>query len=192
MFDIGPLIHRWQRGDQRAAETIYNQYHAGAFSLAYALLGSHADAEEVTQDALTYALTHIERYNPRRARFTTWLHTITVSRCRNKRRRKQLPGLSLFRWRRQGYDVLDPAPTPERATLNAASRDEIWAALQSLKAPLREAVILRHWADYTFQEMAGMLGCSMRTAQSRVRTAHKQLESILSEPELAGRIRELR
>ncbi len=135
---------------------------------------------EVTQDALVYALTNINRYDAQRARFTTWLHTITVSRCRNKRRRRYLPGLSLTAWLCQGGDVADPSPSPEGQAIKVASRDEVWAAIQSLNQPLKEAVVLRYWADYTYQEMADILGCSMRVARSRIQSAHQQLGPILA------------
>ena len=181
MADIGALIERWQQGDERAAEAIYNHFRDSTFGLAYTLLDDPADAEEVAQDALTYALSHIDRYDPQRARFTTWLHTITVSRCRNKRRRRFLPSLSLFTWLRGGGDTPDPAAGPEPQAVQKATADEVWAAIQTLSQPLREAILLRHWADYTYQEIGDMLGCSLRTAQSRVRLAHRQLRTILTE-----------
>jgi RNA polymerase sigma-70 factor (ECF subfamily) len=149
--------------------------------LAYALLDDPADAEEVAQDALNYALTHIDHYDPQRAKFTTWLHTITVSRCRNKRRRRYLPSLSLFVWRKGGGDAPDPAPGPERQAMREAARDEVREAIQSLSYPIREAILLRHWGDYTYQEIANMMGCSLGTAQSRVRLAHQQLGKIFTQ-----------
>lgn len=184
MADINGLIQRWRNGDQRAAEAIYNQYRSLTFGLAFALLNNRADAEEVAQDALTYALTKINRYDPQRARFSTWLHTITVSRCRNKQRRLRLPSTPLFAWLKRGGDVTDPAPTPEHQALDGAIRDEVWRAIQSLKPAHKEAVVLRYWADYTYQEMAEILGCSTRAARSRLQSAHKKLGPILAQNEL--------
>ena len=69
--DLNALIERWQVGDERAAEGIYNQCRDSTFGLAYALLDNSADAEEAAQDALTYALTHINHYDSQRVRFTT-------------------------------------------------------------------------------------------------------------------------
>jgi RNA polymerase sigma-70 factor (ECF subfamily) len=186
MPDLDALITRWQAGDERAAEGIYNQCRDSTLGLACALLNNRADAEEVTQDALTYALTHIYLYDPQRARFTTWLHTITVSRCRNKRRRYFLPSLSLFAWFQRGGDTADPAPGPESAALQAASRDEVWAAIQKLSPPLREAILLRHWSDHTYQEMAVILDCPLRTVQSRVRLAYQQLRGVLTPVDLVN------
>ena len=116
-----------------------------------------ADAEEVAQDALTYALTKIDRYDPNRASFATWLNTITISRCRNKRRRRYLVTLPLFSWLDKGHDVPDQAPLPEQQSLHQETQDEVWQAIQRLSQPLREAILLRHWADYTYQEIADML-----------------------------------
>ncbi len=186
MVDPAVLIQRWQGGDEQAAEAIYNHFRGAAFGLAYALLDDPTDAEEVAQDALTYALTHIDRYDPRRAKFSTWLHTITVSRCRNKRRRRYLPSLSLFAWRKKGGDVTDPGPGPERQMIHSAMQDEVWQAIQGLKQPLREAVVLHYWADYTYREIAEILGCSARAARSRVQSAHKKLGPILAQSNLIG------
>ena len=108
------------------------------------------------QDALTYALTHIERYDPGRARFSTWLHTITVSRCRNKRRRRVLPSLPLVAWLKRGGDAHDPAPEPEQQAILKTTCDEVCEAVETLSPPLREAILLRYWADYTHQEMGDM------------------------------------
>jgi RNA polymerase sigma factor (sigma-70 family) len=179
MADLGELIRRWRAGDEQAAAAIYNQHRSSMFRLAYALLNDPADAEEVTQDALVYALIHIDRYDPHKAQFTTWLHTITVSRCRNRRRRRLLPSLSLLTWLKRGGDSADPTPDPEAQALRAAARDEVWEAVQSLSQPLREAILLRHWAGHTYQDMAEILGCSLRTAQSRVRLAHERLATML-------------
>ncbi len=186
MSDIDALIQRWRSGDESAAEAIYNLCRGATFGLAYALLDNSADAEEVTQDVLVYALSHIDRYDPQRARFTTWLHTITVSRCRNKHRRHFLPSVPLFAWLEGGSDEIDPSSDLEMRLMQQDTRDEVGAAIRALSQPLREAILLRHWADYSYQEMAQILGCPLRTAQSRVRLAHQQLKSKLAALETAA------
>jgi RNA polymerase sigma-70 factor (ECF subfamily) len=186
MGDVSAFIQRWQAGDERAAEAIYNQYRESTFRLAYGLLGDSADAEETAQDALTYALTHITCFDPQQASFPTWLHTITVSRCRDRHRRRFLPTFSLSRWRQQGGDAPDPAPTPERRAAQAETRSEVWAAVQNLNPQLREAILLRYWAGHTYQEMAAILDCPLRTAQSRVRLAYKQLRAVLAPAQLTN------
>jgi RNA polymerase sigma-70 factor (ECF subfamily) len=95
-----------------------------------------------------------------------------------------LPSLSLCAWLKKGGNTPDPTPGPERQAIEEATRDEVWQAIQSLKQPLREAVVLRYWTDYTYQEMADILGCTKRAARSRVQSAHRQLAPMLAQNEL--------
>jgi len=186
MADINTLIERWRADDTPAAEAIYNQYRDSIYRLAYGLLGEPADAEEVTQDALAYALINIKRYNPERASFATWLHTITISRCRDKRRRRRLSSVPLFTWLESGEDRIDPSATPEDQANREDTRSEVWRAVQTLSPPLREAILLRYWAGHTYREMADILGCPVPTAQSRVRLAYERLRTQLTPDDLAA------
>lgn len=186
MIDVDALIRRWQEQDERAAEALYNHFRDQVFRLAYGLLGNLADAEEVAQDALGYALLNVRHFDPDRSSFTTWLHTITVSRCRNRYRRRHMISVPVFSWFEEGHDLADPAPTPERLASCTAARNEIWQAVQTLKPQLREAILLRYWAEHTYREMAEILGCPVSTAQSRVRLAFEQLRARLSPGNLAA------
>ena len=175
------LIQRWlTSGDENAAEALYKAHHVRVYRLAYGLLGDANEAEEVMQDVMAYSLTHIDRYDPQRAAFTTWLHAIAVSRCRDRQRRKRLPSVSLGIWMGDGGDVPTSTVGPEGATISQESQDELWQALDHLSSKLREAVILRYWGGHTYQEMAQILGCPLPTAQSRVRLAYEQLRELLS------------
>ncbi|MEA3341119.1 MAG: sigma-70 family RNA polymerase sigma factor [Chloroflexota bacterium] len=186
MLDIGALIQRWQGGDERAATALYNHHRDSVFRLAYGLLGNTADAEEAAQDALTYALVNIHRYDPGRASFATWLHTITVSRCRDRHRRRRSLTFSLATWLQRGRDVPDSASGPESRAIQAETRSQVWEAVQALSRPLREAVLLRYWAGHTYREMGEILDCPVPTAQSRVRLAYKRLRATLAPADLAG------
>ncbi len=180
------LIEKWTAGDQRAAESLYNQYSIQVFRLAYGMLLNAADAEEVMQDALFYALNNIRKYDPERASFKTWLNWITVSRCRDKRRRKQLARFSLSAWREKGGDVADSRPLPEQTTVTRYVHDQLWQAVQNLSPKLREVVLLRFWAGHTFREIAEILDCPLPTAQSRAQFAYKKLRTVLHHDEWAS------
>jgi RNA polymerase sigma-70 factor (ECF subfamily) len=180
MPDVDALIQRWQDGDERAAEALYDHHRERVFRLAYGLLGDPADAEEAAQDALTYALLNIARYDSRRGRFTTWLHTITVSRCRDRQRRRRFPVLSLAAWLERGGSLPAATPGPERHVIHQETRGEVWTAVQALSPRLREAVLLRYWAGHTYREMAEIMNCPVPTAQSRVRLAYQRLRTALA------------
>ncbi|MBN1922232.1 MAG: RNA polymerase sigma factor [Anaerolineae bacterium] len=173
------LIQNWLAGDERAAEALYHAHRDNIYRLAYTLLGNAEDAEEVAQDALTYALVNIRNYVPERASFATWLHTITVSRCRDRQRRKRLANFSLTEWLGWGRDITDPDPGPEAVTIASERRETLLQALQRLNPLLREALALRYWAGHTFREIADIMDCPLPTAQSRVRLGYEQLRAAL-------------
>jgi RNA polymerase sigma-70 factor (ECF subfamily) len=172
-------------GDETAQRALYEAHHARAFRLAYLVLQDKLDAEEVVQDAFVYAFRNIDRYDPDRASFWTWLRVILVSRCRNKRRRKQLPRVSLEalaavgRTPTETTETSDPAGALERLD----ARRRVWQALQEVSEGARDALILRYYEGLPYAEMAEILGCSNDAARSRVVHGKAQLRRLLTASE---------
>lgn len=175
-------IAQVRQGDESACAAVYNAYGPVVLRLALGLLNDLADAEEVTQDTFIYALRNMGRFDAGRSAFTTWLFTIAISRCRNKRRRKWLPLLPL-EW------LDDKAPSaPERAVEAALAkrgvRRQVWQALQGLTPNLREAVVLRYLGGLPYKEIGRAMGCNPKTAESRVRLGLNALRLVLRQTEL--------
>ena len=178
------LIRRAQEGDERAARLLFDSYQLRTYRLALGLLGDTADAEEVAQDALTYALLNIYRYKPELASFSTWLHTITVSRARDKRRRKILPCIPMTQWLGMGNQIRDNSAGPEAHLMRREVEGGLIAALDKLSPKLREAIVLRFYADCTYKEMGEIMGCSLNTARSRLRLAIEKLRAHLGDEQV--------
>lgn len=183
MTHLTTLINRWRVGDQKAAEEIYNLHQTRVYRLAYGLLGNSEDAEEAALDALTYALLNIHNFDEKRSKFTTWLHMITVSRSRDLLRKRKIPSISISEWFQTIRERKLVEPTPEYKTMQNEESASVWKMVQELSPHLREAIILRHWGSHTYQEIADIVGCPIRTAQSRVRLAYQHLEKDLAKTE---------
>ncbi len=181
MPTLDVLLIRWRANDEKAAEAIYNLHRDRVYRLAYGLLGNTEDAEEAAQDAMTYALLNIHNYDSSRSKFTTWLHTITVSRSRDMLRKRRLPTFSISAWLKGKRDYASPELNPEQQAIQSEKHNSVWQAVQELNPPLREAITLRHWGGHTYREIADIVGCPMRTVQSRVRLAYQRLEKELAE-----------
>ncbi|MCA9958526.1 MAG: sigma-70 family RNA polymerase sigma factor [Anaerolineales bacterium] len=179
------VFQRAENGDSQAQAELFRQHYPVTYRLAYSLLHHHEDAEEVAQDALAYALTNLAQYNPLRGAFTTWLYTITVSRCRNKRRRRQLAEVPLFGWL-MGETKAPGAPdNPQEALLEQAeTRAALHAAIRQLPQKQQEAIILRYFHELNYAEIGAIVGCSAQTAQSRVWLGQKRLSGLLSASDL--------
>ncbi len=173
------LINRCLSGEQGAYVALYDRHSGMIYRLAYSLLQNQQDAEEVLQDSFEYAFRRLDRFDPRKSAFTTWLYRIAVSRCHNKRRRKWLPTFSLQQV--VGGDIRDPAAAPpdERAMLDEQQR-AVWEAVQALSPKLREVAILRYYGGLAYAEIGQVLDVPPKTAESRMRLAHKALREALA------------
>lgn len=179
--DLPDLIARCLNGDQAAYGTLYDRYAPGLYRLAYSILLVEQDAEDVLQESMVYAFRNLDRYDPVRASFRTWLYTITVSRCRNARRRKWLPTVALPNLLSIGIEP--PAPADQGPEVQASweeVRQSLARALTTLSPRLREAVALRYGQGLTYREMAAIIDVPQKTAESRVRLAHEQLRRAMS------------
>jgi RNA polymerase sigma-70 factor (ECF subfamily) len=176
--EIGAIIGRCLKGDQTAFAQLYEQCAPSIYRLCYGLLMNRQDAEDVMQEAFVYAFKNLRRYDANRASFKTWLYTIALSRCRNLYRRKRQPWMDL-----SCLLPLDlPAPrseTPENRLAQRQVRSEVEKALAALTPNLREAVVLRYAHGLTYREIAEIVDCPQKTAESRVRLAHERLRVVL-------------
>jgi RNA polymerase sigma-70 factor, ECF subfamily len=169
-------IRRCLAGDQNGYAELYNDYAGGLYRLCYGLLLHRQDAEDVLQETFVYAFKSLKRYDAQRASFKTWLYTIAVSRCRNMHRRKQFQIFDI----NQVFDLASPfEEQPESQFAQQNARHVVERALRELSPILREAVVLRYAHGLTYREMAEMLDCPQKTAESRVRLAHEKLRTLL-------------
>jgi len=185
--DLMELIARCLAGDQGAYGTLYERHAPSLYRLAYSVLLVEQDAEDVLQEAMVYAFRNLHRYDPARGAFRTWLYTITISRCRNARRRKWLPTVALSSLLNIGIEP--PAPVDDLPETRAAwqdVRESLAQALHTLSPRLREAVALRYGHGLTYREMAEIIGCPQKTAESRIRLAHEQLRQAMSAADRAA------
>ena len=175
------LISACINGEDAAYVAVYNKYAGMIYRLCYSLLQNKEDAEEVLQDSFEYAFRKLKSYDSRKASFKTWLYQIAVSRCRNKRRRKWLTTLPL------SQNIYEQVPdhgalTPAEAVDISERQKMIWEALGQLSPKLRETTVLRYYEGFSYAEIGEILSIPPKTAESRMRLAHKALKDILQQP----------
>lgn len=176
---VEAIISRCLAGEEAAYVALYNMYAGTIYRLCYGLLQHREDAEEVLQDSFEYAFRSIGNYDASKAAFKTWLYQIAVSRCRNKRRRKWLPTFSINQLE---SDIIsdDEAQSPDEQLQLSAQQQKVWQALMQLSPKLRETAVLRTYDGLTFQEIGNILNIPAKTAESRMRLAHKALKKLLA------------
>lgn len=174
------LIARCLKGQQQAYEELYSLHAEGVYRLCYSLLLNREDAEDVMQESFVYAFKNIKRYEPKRSAFRTWLFMIAISRCRNQYRRQH--PLAIDFTQLLSLSLLGPKDEwPEVAAAQKDARDTVEQALAALNPRLREAVVLRYGHGLTYREIAEVMDCPQKTAESRVRLAHDSLRGVLQQ-----------
>ncbi len=186
-------IDAWIAGslkeDQLACTALYNHFAPMIYRLCYSLVLNVCDAEDVVQETFVYVFKNLHRFDPSRAAFKTWLYTIAVSRSRNVHRGRKLTWVdldSIFH-----SNLIGPrSEAPEAVIAHQSVQDELVRALNGLPVNLRAAVVLRYGHGLTYREIADVMKCPPKTAESRVRLAHKRLFKLL-QPSGQGLLEEI-
>ncbi|MCI0396029.1 MAG: RNA polymerase sigma factor [Chloroflexi bacterium] len=171
-------LARCLAGEEGAYLAVYNQYAGLIYRLCYSLLQHQEDAEEVLQDTFEYTFRKLANFDGRKSSFKTWLYRIAISRCRNKRRRKWLPTLPLSQLLSDELPDHE-TPTPDEALALSGQQKVVWEALAKLSPKLRETAVLRYYEGLSYNEIGDILGIPAKTAESRMRLAHKALRELL-------------
>ena len=185
--DEAALIEQAQRGDLSAFDALVLRHQQEVFAVALRMLGDRDEAQDVAQDAFVRAYRSIGGFRLE-AKLSTWLVSITMNLCRNRRRwwarRKRIIAGSLDASSDCGEGALsdtvaDPSPTPAAVAEQRDRSQQLMAALQLLSGSEREVIVLRDLQGRSYEEIAETLGCRVGTVKSRLNRARWQLRARL-------------
>lgn len=166
------LVRAVLAGDTTAFTSLVDRHARVCLRFATRMLGNVQDAEDVTQETFLRAFGALDRYDDTLA-FQTWLMSILVNRCRT--------ALAL-RKRRDARVVLDDTALANATAAivdDAALRDAITRALAQLDPRQREAFLLKHVEELSYDEMATVTGVGVSALKMRVRRACERLQTLL-------------
>ena len=173
-------MQRCRRGSREAFEVLVNRYMKDAYFIALGLVGNREDAMDLSQEAFIRAYRNIKHLKPDR-RFFPWFYQILKNLCIShlrKRRYRQTSSLD-------GENCPEVAATtdyfsPEVVAGRNELKDKVWQAIGKLDDKHREVIILRHFQNMSYEQIAEALYCNKGTVTSRLYYARKKLEELLS------------
>jgi RNA polymerase sigma-70 factor (ECF subfamily) len=167
------LIADVLRGDLDAFTRLVARYREAHMRFAVRMLGDRFDADEALQSAWLRAFRHLDRCTDPE-RFGGWVYAIVVNECRSV----------AFRRRRRERRLVDDEAVLEAAAVDdgaerRAVRDEIQRALDRLDPDQREAFVLKHVEQLSYEEMAAITGVGISALKMRVKRACERLRELL-------------
>ncbi len=173
------LVARARAGDHGAFAQLVERLQPRALRFAARMLGdeSRDTADDVVQDAWVRVLRSFDSYDARHG-FEVWFFTILANRCRSALRRRGLER----RWiDRIDDDVPEVGHDPVRQLDASAGTAAVERALAALPAEQREAFLLRHVEQLSYEEIAVAVGAGVSACKMRVKRAMDALRAHFTE-----------
>jgi len=171
------FVRRVLDGDTAAFTTLVDRHAAACTRFAMRMLGNREDAEDATQETFLRAYRSLARYEERQA-FRTWLFQILINRCRTAAVRRE---------RRHRMFLVDDNAVASASVRPAAEASDLRAELQrvvdALDADQREAFLLKHVEQLSYDEMAAATGVGVSALKMRVKRACDRMQWMLREGE---------
>jgi RNA polymerase sigma-70 factor (ECF subfamily) len=189
------LVRRAREADAQALEELVSIYSPRVFGLLYRLTGSGDAAEDLLQETFLRMVRAIGDYEDR-GRFEAWLFHIAANLARDYVRRERRRGDT------QSFDeagggegretpgipvgVGPRAEEPPDRLLRQEAAQRLSECLNRLSQAEREILLLRHYAELSFREIAELLGVPLGTALARAHRALARLREQMGGPPVAA------
>ncbi|MGC1482039.1 MAG: sigma-70 family RNA polymerase sigma factor [Chthoniobacterales bacterium] len=177
------LMVRVKAGDAGAFRELVERHQNRVVGTVAKMLGNDRDAEDVAQQVFVRVWKSAGRYEPR-AKFTTWLMTITRNLVFNEvRRRDRARMISMDEEAKSsGREMADARMrTASQEALNDELREAVDAAIRALPEAQRMAVVLRRYEGMPYDEIAKVLETTVPAVKSLLFRARADLKVALAE-----------
>ena len=165
------LLDRCLGGDGGAFGQLIDRYQRVLYNVSLRMVGNREDAKDITQTVFLKAYQAMGTFD-RRHKFFSWIYRIMINETLNhlSKRKRTEPLDETFR---------SDEATPEEDCSRNRLRDSIQTALLELSTDYRQVIVLRHYAELSYEEMSEVLHVPEKTVKSRLHTARQLLGEIL-------------
>jgi RNA polymerase sigma-70 factor (ECF subfamily) len=167
------LVIETLNGDREAFGMLVEKYERRIFNLALRICGDYEDAMDVTQTVFVKAFDRLGTFDTSR-KFFSWLYRMGVNESLNQVKRQS-------RIVHVEFDPPSHAPGPEQEFIREESSGLVQTALKRLGDDQRVVIILRHFVDLSYDQMAEVLGIQEKTVKSRLYSARQRMKELLTE-----------
>lgn len=181
------LVHLYIEGNAEALSTLVSRYKDKIFTSIYLLVKDKYLAEDIFQDAFIKVIDTINggRYTDE-GKFLPWVMRIAHNLCVDHFRKiKRSPSIKTSD-DRDIFEVINFSEAgADEKMMQMQSHDRVRKLLGMLPEDQREVIVMRHYADLSFKEIAKLTDCSINTALGRMRYGLINLRKMMTEKQIA-------
>ena len=171
--DIALLIAGCKKGDRKAQEQLYRSFYKAMVSLCLRYTRQQEDALEVLNTGFLKVFQHIDRYQPEKSSFYTWMRTIILNSCLDFIR-KRSKDIVTINEEYNGDVYLEPD------VLEKMKMEDIMKLVYALPPATGAVFNLFAIEGYAHKEISGMLNISEGTSKWHLNAARKLLQQQLN------------
>ncbi len=186
-FTDQQLIHQFKNGEAEAMETLVLRHKDKLYTSIFLLVKDKYLAEDLFQDMFIKVIDTFRnnRYTEE-GKFLPWAMRIAHNLCVDHFRRvKRTPTIKTS----DNHDIFEVLnfsnENAEEKMMKNQSYDRIRRMLDLLPEEQREVIVLRHYADMSFKEIASLTNCSINTALGRMRYGLINMRKMMTEKQIA-------
>jgi RNA polymerase sigma-70 factor (ECF subfamily) len=181
------LIHLFTDGNLDALETLVLRHKDKLYTSIFFLVKDKYLAEDIFQDVFIRIIDTMRsgRYTEE-GKFLPWAMRIAHNLCVDHFRKVKRTPVIRNDENKDIFEVLSfTDDSAETMMMKRQSHDRVREMLQRLPEDQREVIILRHYADMSFKEIAAMTNCSINTALGRMRYGLINLRKLMMQKQIA-------
>ncbi len=177
------LVQQYLQGREQAFAELLQRHKSRVYTAIYMFVRDKYLAEDLFQETFIKAVKKLQAglYTDE-GKFLPWVLRIANNLCIDYyRKTKRSPRIT----NPEGFDIFAILPFHETGAQEAIIKSEdsktVRALIDKLPPDQKEVLILRHYADYSFKEIAELTGVSINTALGRMRYAILNMRRMLNE-----------
>ena len=174
------LLDRFTAGDRDAFDELVLKHQKPLYSLLYRMVSDKEDAADILQKTFIKAFTGVRGFE-RRSSFRTWLYQIAINLAKNLYRDRARAALVPL-----DDVVIRKDPKVLESLIHKESRDHLHRAVAGLPDKQRLTVMLRIQEQKTFEEIAGIMKCSVGTSKANYHHGVQKLKELFKKSEVRG------
>jgi RNA polymerase sigma-70 factor (ECF subfamily) len=177
------LMLKVRSGDENAFEELIERHQSAVIGTVAKMLGNASEAEDIAQQVFIRLWKSAPRYKPK-AKFTTFLFTITRNLVFNESRRKSRKKEFSMEEREDDFHLQtkdSQGASPDQELLQQELRQAIDQSIANLPEKQRLAVILRRYEDMPYEEIGEIVGLSVSATKSQLFRARQTLRDELQQ-----------